>query len=43
MMVERVAGLVEGDVLRQHHRQILVRHRHDAAFGQWITGIGQPQ
>ena len=32
MMVERVAGLVEGDILRQHHRQVLVRHRHHVAF-----------
>ena len=31
MMVERVAGLVEADILRQHHRQVLVRHRHHAA------------
>ena len=32
MMVERVAGLVEGGVLRQHHRQIGVGHRHHIAF-----------
>src|SRR4051812_10133850 len=31
MMVERVTGLVEAHILRQHHRQILVRHRHHAA------------
>ncbi len=31
MMVERVAGLVERDILRQHHRQILVGHRHHTA------------
>ena len=30
-MVERIAGLVETDILRQHHRQVLVRHRHDVA------------
>ena len=32
MAVERIARLVEGDVLRQRHRQIFFRHRHDAAF-----------
>ena len=31
MMVERVAGLVERHILRQHHRQVLVGHRHHAA------------
>ena len=31
MVVERIAGLVEVDVVRQLHRQVLVRHRHDAA------------
>ena len=31
-MVERIAGPVERHVLRQGHRQILCRHRHDAAF-----------
>ena len=33
MMVERVARLVEADILRQHDRQVLVRHRHHAACG----------
>ena len=32
MAVERIARLVEGDVLRQRDRQVLRRHRHDAAF-----------
>ena len=32
MAVERIARLVEGDVLRQRDRQIFLRHRHDAAF-----------
>ncbi len=31
-MVERVAGLVEGHILRQHHRQVRIRHRHHIAF-----------
>ena len=31
MAVERIARLVEGDVVRQRHRQIAFRHRHDAA------------
>ena len=31
MAVERIAGTVEGDVVRQLHRQVLLRHRHDAA------------
>ncbi len=31
-MVERVARSVEGGVLRQRDRQVLVRHRHDIAF-----------
>ncbi len=31
MMVQRVAGPVERHILRQRHRQILVRYRHDAA------------
>ena len=31
MMVERIAGPIEGHVLRQRHRQIFFRHRHDAA------------
>ena len=31
MMVERIAGPVERDVLGQGDRQILLRHRHDAA------------
>jgi len=31
-MVERVAGLVECHVFREHHRQVFVRHRHDIAF-----------
>ncbi len=30
-MVQRVAGLVEGDIHRQRHRQIRRRNRHDAA------------
>jgi hypothetical protein len=30
-MVQRIAGLLEGDVVRQQDRQVLVRHRHDAA------------
>ena len=42
-MVERIAGIVEGDIVGQLDRQILIRYRHDAAFGQWMTGIGQPQ
>ena len=29
--VERVAGHLERHVLGQHHRQLLARHRHDAA------------
>ena len=32
MALERIAGPVEGDVLRQLHRQVLRRHRHDAAL-----------
>jgi hypothetical protein len=32
MMVERVAGPVESRVVRQHHRQVLVGHRHHVAF-----------
>ena len=32
MPVERVARLVEGDIGWQPHRQILVRHGHDAAL-----------
>ena len=32
MVVERVAGLVEGGVFRQLHREIRIGHRHDAAF-----------
>ena len=32
MAVERIAGAVEAHVLRQLHRQVLLRHRHDAAF-----------
>jgi hypothetical protein len=31
MAVERIAGLVEGDIIGQLHRQVLGRHRHDAA------------
>ena len=31
MAVERVARHVEGHVLRQHHRQLVIRHRHGAA------------
>jgi len=31
MMVERVARLFEGDVVRQLHRQVPLRHRDDAA------------
>src|SRR6185312_936544 len=31
MMIERIAGPVEGHILGQHHRQLLVGHRHDAA------------
>ena len=31
MAVERIARLVEGDVLGQRHRQVRLRHRHDAA------------
>ena len=30
-MIERIARPVERDVLRQRHRQILLRHRHHAA------------
>src|SRR6185437_6343294 len=30
--VERVAGLVEADILRQRHRKIILGHRHDAAL-----------
>src|SRR5207302_11177424 len=31
MMVERIAWPVEGNVLRQRHRQVLFRHWHRAA------------
>ena len=31
MMIERIAGLIEADIVGQNHRQILFRHRHDAA------------
>ena len=31
MAVERIAGPVEVDVVRQLHRQVVLRHRHDAA------------
>ena len=31
VMVQRIARLVEGNILRQAHRQHLRRHRHDAA------------
>ncbi len=30
-MVERITGPVERDILGQHHRQVLFRHRHDTA------------
>ena len=30
--VERIARLVEGDILRQRHRQVFRRHGHDTAF-----------
>ena len=36
MVVERIARLVELDVLGQLDRQVLLRHRHDAALPQWI-------
>ncbi len=31
VVVERIAGTVEGDVVGQAHRQLVVRHRHHAA------------
>ena len=31
MMVERIAGLVEGHIVGQRDRQVRLRHRHDAA------------
>jgi hypothetical protein len=31
-MIERIPWLVEGHVLRQHHGQVLFRHRHHIAF-----------
>ena len=32
MAIERIAAAVEAHILRELHRQILLRHRHDAAF-----------
>ena len=32
-MRQRIAGLVERHILGQRHRQIFLRHRHDAALG----------
>ena len=32
MTVERIAGLVESDILRQRDRKVFLEHRHDAAF-----------
>src|SRR5215467_10487915 len=44
MAIEGIARLVERHILRQHHRQILFRHRHYAAFlamdnWDWATPI----
>ena len=33
MTIERISRLVEGDIVRQRHRQIFLRHRNHAAFG----------
>ncbi len=43
MAIERVARHVERHVIGQHDGQLILRHRHDAARSQWITGIGVPQ
>jgi hypothetical protein len=40
---QRVARLVEGDVVGQHHRQLVFRHADGPQASQWMTGIGQPQ
>jgi hypothetical protein len=36
-------GLSKSTSSGRHHRQLVGRHRHDAAISQWMTGIGQPQ
>src|SRR5581483_4649684 len=38
MTIERVARLVESDVLRQCHGEILFRYRHDAACAAVYDG-----
>ena len=44
MAVERIAGLVEGDVLGKRHRQVRVFGTGTTPHSsQWMTGIGQPQ
>ena len=44
MAIERIAGNVEADVLGQHHRQLVARHRRPGrSLSQWMTGIGVPQ
>ena len=43
MPVERIAGLVELDVVGKHDRQLVARDRHRAAAAQWMIGIGVPQ
>ncbi len=43
MAVERVARLVEGDVLGQVDRQVRVGTGTTPQASQWMTGIGQPQ
>ena len=43
MAVERVAGLVEIDVLGQLHRQVLAGTGTMPQASQWMIGIGQPQ
>jgi hypothetical protein len=43
MAVERIAGLVEIDIVRQLDRQVFIRHRNTPQSSQWMTGIGQPQ
>src|SRR3954464_2860285 len=29
--VERIAGLIEADIVRKHHRKLVARHRHGSA------------
>jgi hypothetical protein len=43
VMVERVARLVEGDVVGQLHRQVGIGTGTVPQAEQWMTGIGQPQ